>query len=50
MGLMQISGWGGADIVGGEKRQKRPHIDLIAMNAAEISLGRTSANHLTQHR
>ena len=49
MRLMQISGWGGADIVGGENA-KRPHIDLIAMNAAEISLGRTSANHLTQHR
>jgi hypothetical protein len=49
MGLMQISGLGGADIVGGEKRQKRPHIDLIAMNVAEICLGRTSANHLTQH-
>jgi len=49
MGLMQISGLGGAEIVGRENA-KKPRIDLIAMNAAEICLGRTSANHLTQHR
>jgi len=49
MRLMQISDLGGADIIGGENA-KRPRIDLIAMNAAEISLGRTSANHLAQHR
>jgi hypothetical protein len=49
MRLMQISGLGGAEIVGRENA-KKPRIDLIAMNAAEICLGRTSANHLTQHR
>jgi len=49
MRLMQISGLGGAEIVGEEKRQKRPHIDLRPHELEDFILGGLLLS-LAQHR